>query len=406
MGPLRNFIHVVKKIILQKGSIVDAVSAVCHNSIKKLMWIGLDNEKFAFWKFLDFLWYRFGPTVLVMNRELVPRLLALPKVDMEDGYLLGNLTSESVGKFIGTDNIFHPRTQEQHSQLRQVLVDYFKNRSLTKEKVQPLIMDEIIQLEGTINIISWVNTISDLTLITLIFGKASSALMLASQTLRDKVHKKFTRPWETSQIVLAHEIFEENCINGDGLISDLSDEEQQQMAEMLMVVGQPNLASALCSLLLYLAQYPEEQERCRTEPFSITSGYSSLFFNEVMRLAPPVWIQARKVKKAFTMDDITFPKGSLILIPKHALNTDPNIWEEPQQFNPERVQQGLISPFSTGPNRCAGRMMAEPLIEIIITTILQHYRLTLKSSHIKVHGGVALGYKGKLEINFERLNCS
>lgn len=359
--PLINLFTITKSLFHR--DVIDSINLMSQRQDENgLVWMGLDTQKFWAWKILKYLfWYRFGPTVLVMNQNIIHQLLMNHKVD-NDGIFLGNITTEAVKKYIGTDNIFHPQNKEQHERLRNYMVNYFSS-SISLPDIQNF-------KEIKINAKQWTSDIADQMLLYLILGHQNfrDDIILAIKDLRNLVHGKIPMFFAEERQILIHDIFESYCNKAYnqkiGLVSVMDNAvERQQMTEMLLTVGQPNLASALCSILLYMSQHVEEQDI----PFSTKNE----LFAKIMKSAPPVWIQARKVKKDFTINNILFPKGCLILIPR--FNTD--------------------MPFSMGPNRCAGRMIALPILDHVIGKIQQEYVFSLENNYMpKMHGAVALTY--------------
>eukprot|EP00981_Chlorochromonas_danica_P007912 scaffold1900_cov183-Ochromonas_danica.AAC.18 len=81
--------------------------------------------------------------------------------------------------------------------------------------------------------------------------------------------------------------------------------------------------------------------------------------------------------------NVTLPKGANLLCPMIVLNRDPNIWENPNEFNPERfadkgsdftsAKQGYF-PFGYGSRVCIGNYFAQLEAGIVLVMMLRKYR--------------------------------
>ena len=81
--------------------------------------------------------------------------------------------------------------------------------------------------------------------------------------------------------------------------------------------------------------------------------------------------------------DITVPVGTEVVVPVAAIHKDPDFWESPQEFIPERfsaenkgtIKSGTYLPFGSGPRHCLGMSYVKLHIKITITHILRNYQL-------------------------------
>ena len=82
------------------------------------------------------------------------------------------------------------------------------------------------------------------------------------------------------------------------------------------------------------------------------------------------------------IDNIYLPKDTVIVIPIWALHLDPDNFEEPDTFKPERflpenqenIKDCTYMPFATGPRNCIGMRLALMEIKHFVVKILIKFR--------------------------------
>ena len=169
-----------------------------------------------------------------------------------------------------------------------------------------------------------------------------------------------------------------------------------------LLAGHETTANALSWLLAFLAQHPEEQERCATDPEALERA-----FNESMRLAPPVWIIERHALGEDEVSGYRIPKGISLAIPTYTMHRHPDFWEEPDRFNPDRfidadLPQAAFIPFGIGPRFCIGKEFAKMEARIIAGAILPRFRFRLASDETpQPQAAITLRIKGGLRLKLE-----
>ncbi|XP_052080764.1 cytochrome P450 3A28-like [Mytilus californianus] len=111
--------------------------------------------------------------------------------------------------------------------------------------------------------------------------------------------------------------------------------------------------------------------------------YLDMFFCEVMRMYPPSTRTNRKTMKSVTVNGYRIPDGVEVTVPIYAMHYDPELWPEPETFDPERfsaVNKETRSPYSYmpfghGPRNCIGMRLANLETKMAMVRILQHFRL-------------------------------
>lgn len=86
-----------------------------------------------------------------------------------------------------------------------------------------------------------------------------------------------------------------------------------------------------------------------------------------MRKYPPGTLITRRSVSEYTFKNtnVTIPKGTMIWIPAFPIHRDPNIYPNPDDFNPENFTEDAINnrhpmnylAFSNGPRNCIGKFL-------------------------------------------------
>ncbi|XP_072035784.1 cytochrome P450 4F12-like [Amphiura filiformis] len=188
--------------------------------------------------------------------------------------------------------------------------------------------------------------------------------------------------------------------NGVGL----SDQEIYDEVDTFMFEGHDTTSSALSWIVYNLANHPELQERCRKEVDEVIEGkgddelewddltkleYLTQFIKESMRLYPPVPAIGRDIKSSIKLPDgRIIPEGMSVIIDIINLHHNPNVWKDPEVFDPERFSKENSSvrhshdfvPFSAGPRNCIGQHFAMSEMKTFIAVLLRHFRFSPDSS--------------------------
>ncbi|XP_036149658.1 cytochrome P450 6a2-like [Monomorium pharaonis] len=156
----------------------------------------------------------------------------------------------------------------------------------------------------------------------------------------------------------------------------------------------------------YLASYPKIQEKLREEVISVLSKYNGKItyeglkemkymdqvINESMRLIHAAVVMKKRCTEEFELkgsDGVVcrVQPGMEILIPVQSLQKDPQYWENPEEYDPERfslekkrnIEKFAFLPFGEGPRICVGMRMAQLQMKAGLATILKKYKIELSS---------------------------
>eukprot|EP00118_Oscarella_pearsei_P024207 m.302154 g.302154 ORF g.302154 m.302154 type:complete len:133 (+) comp40812_c0_seq15:1343-1741(+) len=104
-----------------------------------------------------------------------------------------------------------------------------------------------------------------------------------------------------------------------------------------------------------------------------------------MRLYPPVPIIGRELTKELKIRNHVLPKGQTVTLNIAMVHRNPEFWEDPDEFKPERMSAEASKnrhpyafiPFSAGPRNCIGKLFALTELRLAIAQIISNYQVEL-----------------------------
>jgi cytochrome P450 len=107
-----------------------------------------------------------------------------------------------------------------------------------------------------------------------------------------------------------------------------------------------------------------------------------------MRIYPPGWITGREALDDDEIAGVPIPGGSQVYVSPFIVHRHPGFWENPNQFDPERFNEGqskgrhkfAFFPFGGGPRYCIGNNFAMMEMQVILATLLRHFKISPLSS--------------------------
>jgi cytochrome P450 len=163
----------------------------------------------------------------------------------------------------------------------------------------------------------------------------------------------------------------------------------------LIVAGHETTASTLNWTWYLLSQHPEVEEKLSNELDRLPKNefpemddlpkfaYTRQIIDETLRLYPAVWLLTRRALKDDQLGDYFVPAGTEIYISPYFIQRHPDLWEEPDRFNPDRFHSDRLQdrhplatiPFSAGPRNCVGELLARTEMQIHLMVIAERLRL-------------------------------
>jgi cytochrome P450 len=165
-----------------------------------------------------------------------------------------------------------------------------------------------------------------------------------------------------------------NAEHDDGRL--LSDQEIIDHMNFLMMAAHDTLTSSLTSTVYYLGKNPDWQDTVRAEVRGIRAAHGDRIpyeelgafektewaFKEAMRLNAPVPAIPRRALRDFTLGNMTVPAGTQVGVNPMMTHRLPEIWPEPEKFDPARFSPENSKgrhkyawvPFGGGAHMCLG----------------------------------------------------
>ncbi len=108
---------------------------------------------------------------------------------------------------------------------------------------------------------------------------------------------------------------------------------------------------------------------------------------ETLRLYPSGIAIARVAKRATEIGGHRVRKGTMVMIAVYRIQRQPDVWERPDQFDPDRptppTESGLRNSFlafGLGPRRCLGARFARTEMRIALATICSRWNLSYQQA--------------------------
>jgi retinoid hydroxylase len=203
----------------------------------------------------------------------------------------------------------------------------------------------------------------------------------------------------------------------------LSVEELKVQAILLLFAGHETTTSLISSLCLSLAQHPQVLAAARTEqhqigidtPISIDSlkqmTYLDRVLRETERMYPPVGGGFRGVVEDCEFNGYRIPKGWQVLYRIPEAHFDPDIYPEPDRFDPDRsttkASDYNFVTYGGGSRICIGMAFAQMELKIIAAMLLRGYSWELlPRQNLTLDPIPALRPRDGLKVKFQRLKTT
>ncbi|KAI0235209.1 Cytochrome P450 3A24 [Lamellibrachia satsuma] len=184
---------------------------------------------------------------------------------------------------------------------------------------------------------------------------------------------------------------------------------------LFFIAAYDTTSTTLTYLLYSLAFNPDCQQRVVDEVNMVMGDedevryemlremtYLDKCLQETLRMYPPSISVSREAYRDVVVNGVVIRKDMMVVIPIYALHHDPEVYPQPDKFDPERFSPEAKAarnpfcylPFGVGPHSCIGMRLAQQEIKIVMAAVLRRFRfvpcpqtqcpLTFKSSAILI----------------------
>jgi len=163
----------------------------------------------------------------------------------------------------------------------------------------------------------------------------------------------------------------------------------------MMQAGNDTVSDAISWTWYLTAKHPEVRQRIEQEVDSTLGGrptsfedlpaldYTNRVIMEAMRIYPSAWVFGRTPVEDDVIGGYHIPANSLVIISPYVTHRLPEIWGNPETFDPDRFlpekSQGrprfAYFPFGAGPRQCIGAGLALLEAQMIVAMAAQRYQL-------------------------------
>uniref|UniRef100_A0A672K6D7 unspecific monooxygenase n=1 Tax=Sinocyclocheilus grahami TaxID=75366 RepID=A0A672K6D7_SINGR len=246
--------------------------------------------------------------------------------------------------------------------------------------------------------------------------------------IKDEHNKESNGRVDFLKLMIQNQIPDEKFEDtSDQPVKGLTDHEILSQSFVFILGGYETTSTTLTYLLYNLATNPDCLEKLVVEidtnfPSDTPITYDALMkmdylemaINESMRLLPTAPRLERVCKKTVELNGVTIPKDTLVGIPTYVLCHDPQLWESPDEFRPERfspeskseMNQYGFMPFGLGPRNCIGMRFAQMIMKLLVLKLLQNFSMeTCKETQIPLELNAIFQPKVPITLKFIPRSC-
>ncbi|MBP2451538.1 cytochrome P450 [Mycolicibacterium lutetiense] len=316
-----------------------------------------------------------GPELL--SYDLVRAALRDARFEVPRGVFLaaqgitsGPLWDRANSSLLGVD-------AESHTRLRRLVAKAFSPRSA--DRLRETCVDIVTRLtdphlsEGHCDMVADIAVQYPIPVICALLGAPSRDWHLFSQWA-DDIFKMFSwnlgdhadtveAAWLQLDDYVDGMVVQRNSSLTDDLLSDLIraevDGDRLTHSELLMLAGGVILAGTdttrnqLAAAVQVLCDYPDQWLILAENP-----DMAPLFVDELLRHTPIALSSVRIAREDVELGGLTIPAGTQVVVNFAAANRDPEVYDEPERFDVNRIGPPAMMTFGGGLHYCLGAHLA------------------------------------------------
>ena len=189
---------------------------------------------------------------------------------------------------------------------------------------------------------------------------------------------------------------------------------EQLVGALAFIVTHPDVMTKLTEEIDAVFDAKEDGDIDLTDTDIVGMKYLDCVLSEVTRLAV-VSVSSRCVTKPWKVPgtDLTLPVGVSVYVPISALHKDPEYWENPLEFDPERfnaenkskIKSGTYLPFGLGLRQCLGQNYAKFTMKMNLIYILRFFDVENCENmpkNFELDPDIIMSPKGGLRVKFHK----
>ena len=178
----------------------------------------------------------------------------------------------------------------------------------------------------------------------------------------------------------------------------LSDDIIRDQMLTMLIAGHDTSTALLAWTFALLGQHPEIHGNVVREVDQAQGKYQLLdnVIKESLRLYPPIHIGNRRAAEEMEFAEGKIPAGERMFYSIYLTHRDPEVWENADQFCPERFSHGRKTPpmsyipFGGGPRSCIGAAFGQAEARIVLAHLLKNFTFEFTGHTIHAHMGATL----------------
>jgi cytochrome P450 len=201
----------------------------------------------------------------------------------------------------------------------------------------------------------------------------------------------------------------------------MGDQELRDQMYTLLMAGHETTATSLAWAIYHVLTRPDVLERIRAELADVVGGgpiepshvgrlpYIDAVIKETARLTPVITDTGRLLRVPMRLGDRDLPAGVIAMASIYLAHRRPDLWTDPDRFDPDRFLDSRTSPyvflpFGGGERRCIGAAFANYEMKIVLAQLLSRVDLRLRDGYRPrpLKRAVTVGPSGGVPVSLTR----